>query len=275
MNKNNKNIVSIEDRIPKLKEARKKKANRRLIFYMTLFFFLISIIVYLQSPLSHVKTIDIQNNTFVADEEIVESIEIDTKTNIWTVDVAKTEDKLRENPIIDEAIVTKKLPWTISIDIVEKQIIGFVENQANFYPVLENGETLETAAYSHFNGDAPLLIGFTDKEYLSKIASELNSLPKGILDLISEVHWEPEEDNKNNIFLYMNDGFIVQGAIRDFAEGMTAYPSVVSQLDPEVKGIIHVGVGVYFEAFAEEDEDTSDEEVEEGETDIEADDTAE
>ncbi len=269
MNKNNKNIVSIEDRIPKLKEARKKKANRRLIFYMTLFFFLISIIVYLQSPLSYVKTIDIQNNTFATDEEIIDDIEIDTKTNIWTVDAAKTEDKLRENPIIEEATVTKELPWTISIDIVEKQIIGFIEDHAKFYPVLENGETLETAAYSHLNGNAPLLIGFTDKEYLSKIASELNRLPGGILDLISEVYWEPEEDNKNNIFLYMNDGFIVQGKIRDFADGMTAYPSVVSQLDPEVKGIIHVGIGVYFEAFPEDDKDkdTSKKESEEGKTD--------
>lgn len=263
MNKNNKNIVSIEDRIPKLKEARKKKANRRLIFYMTIFFFLISIIVYLQSPLSHVKTIDIQNNTFVTDEEITKSIEIDTKTNIWTVDVSDTENKLKENPIIDEAMVSKKLPWTISIDIAEKQIIGFIEDQGKFYPVLENGEMLETAAYSHFNGEAPLMIGFTDREYLSKIASELKSLPEDILDLISEVHWEPEEDNKNNIFLYMSDGFIVQGTIRDFAEGMTAYPSVVSQLDPEVKGVIHVGVGVYFEAFTEEEQETSDDEVEE------------
>ena len=36
-----KNVVSIEDRIPKLKEARKKKANRRLHF-LSIYFFLLN-----------------------------------------------------------------------------------------------------------------------------------------------------------------------------------------------------------------------------------------
>lgn len=255
MDKNNKNIVSIEDRIPKLKEARKKKANRRLVFYLTIFFILISIIVYLQSPLSQVKTIDIHNNSFITDEEIIEIAGITTKTNIWTIDFSNAEEKLRSNSIIDEVTVERKLPWTVSIDISEKQIVGFIEESAEYYPVIESGEVLENVTYNEFNGEAPLMIGFTDKEYLSNIASELSKLPEDVLDLVSEIHWQPDEDNKNIILLYMNDGFVVQGTIRDFAEGMSVYPSVVAQLDPEIKGIIHMGVGVYFEAFSEEVED--------------------
>ena len=260
MNKTNKNIVSIEDRIPKLKEARKKKANRRLVFYMCLFFFLISIIVYLQSPLSHVKTIDIQGNTFVNDEEIIELSGLSTQTNIWTIDFSKIENKLHTNPIINEVTIERQLPWTVTLDVSEKQIVGFIEDNTKYYPVLDNGEILETREHSEFNGEAPLLIGFTDKEYLSKIASELNNLPKGISDLISELHWQPDGDNKNTVLMYMNDGFVVQGTIRDFSDGMSVYPSVVSQLDPEVKGVIHIGAGVYFEAFDNEDNDTNDEE---------------
>ena len=32
-------VLSLEDRIPKIKEYRRRKANRRLIFLLTLFFF--------------------------------------------------------------------------------------------------------------------------------------------------------------------------------------------------------------------------------------------
>ncbi|MEJ8765642.1 FtsQ-type POTRA domain-containing protein [Oceanobacillus sp. HCA-5259] len=262
MNKNNKNIVSIEDRIPKLKEARKKKANRRLVFYMTIFFFLISIIVYLQSPLSEVKQVTVHNNSFIPDEEIVEISGLSEKQNIWAIDFAAIEESLENSPIIDKVTVDRKLPNTVAITVQEKEIIGILEDEEGIYfPVLESGELLETIEHQSFTGEAPLLIGFTDKEYLAKAANELNKLPKDILDLISEMYWQPTEDNKNNVLFYMSDGFIVQSSIRDFAEGMTTYPSVVSQLDPEVKGVIHMGVGVYFEAFeAEDDEDAANEE---------------
>ncbi|MCG5103573.1 cell division protein FtsQ/DivIB [Oceanobacillus alkalisoli] len=258
MNKNNKNIVSIEDRIPKLKEARKKKANRRLVFYMTIFFFLISIIIYLQSPLSEVKQVTVQNNAFVPDEEIVEISGLSEKQNIWAIDFAAVEETLENNPIIDTVTVDRKLPSTVVITVQEKEIIGILETEEGTYlPVLESGELLEMVEYQSFTGEAPLLIGFTDQEYLAKAANELNKLPKDILDLISEMYWQPTEDNKNNVLFYMNDGFIVQSSIRDFADGMTIYPSVVSQLDPEVKGVIHMGVGVYFEAFDAEDEEVN------------------
>lgn len=262
MDKNNKkNIISIEDRIPKLKEARKKKANRRLVFYLSIFFFLILIIVYLQSPLSQVKTIDINNNSYITDEEVIESTGILSNTNIWSIDLSDLEARLESNPVIKEASVERKLPRTVTIEITEKRIIALLEDDLKYFPVLENGEILRESAYSQYNGQAPLMIGFTDNEYLSKIASELNQLSDDILSLISEIHSLPEEANQPAVLLYMNDGFTVRAAMRDFAEGMSVYPSVVAQLDPEANGIIHVGVGVYFEDFIEEDENLDEEDV--------------
>lgn len=262
MNKDNKNIVSIEDRIPKLKEARKKKANRRLVFYMSLFFFLISIIIYLQSPLSEVKHITVENNSFISDDEIIDISGLSTSSNIWAVDTNAMENELIENPVIEEAKIDKKFPNTINIAITEKNIIGFVEDGSSFYPVLESGELLNSVEYSAYTGEAPLLVGFTDEDILGKMATELNQLPQDILDLISEIYWNPEE-NQNNILLYMNDGFVVKGTIRDIADGLNVYPSVVSQLDPDAQGIIHMGVGVYFESFEEiEGNETESDEVE-------------
>lgn len=262
MTKDNKNIVSIEDRIPKLKEARKKKANRRLVFYMSLFFFLISIIIYLQSPLSEVKQINVENNSFVSDEEVIDSSGLSSGSNIWSIDLGDIEEDIKNNRVIEEVEVERNLPNTVTITIQEKEIIGFIEEGTTYYPVLENGEFLDTVEYETFTGEAPLLVGFTDEEYLSNIAGELKQLPEDIMNLISEIYWVPEEDSKNNIVLYMNDGYVVQGTIRDFVEGMTVYPSVVSQLDPEVKGIIHMGVGVYFEAFESSEDDSSEDEPE-------------
>lgn len=242
-----KKIVSIEDRIPKLKEVRKKKANRRLIFYLSVFFILISTIVYLQSPLSHIKTIEIKGNTYMSDEEVIDQSKLTTKTNIWTVKQQDIESILSESPVIKSAAVKRKLPRTIEIVLEEYDRVGYVKKENEYYLVQENGIVLSDPV--PFIGDAPIIEGFTDEDYFNTMVSELEKLSKSILNLISEVHWQPTDANKNKIILYMNDGFVVDGTIRNFSEKMQIYPSLVAQLEPGSEGIIHIGVGAYFEKF--------------------------
>lgn len=244
----NKKIVSIEDRIPKLKQQRKKKANRRLIFYLSIFFLLISIVVYLQSPLSNIKTIEVNGNQFVTDEQIMEESDIKPRTNIWTINKKHILDAINNHPAIKSATVARKLPRTIEITVEEYKRVGYVVIENEQFPILSNGETLPAQKSI---GDAPLLIGFDEESYLKRMTNELNQLPKTILNLISEIHWTPKEGNNHKLLLYMNDGFLVDGTIRDFANKMQVYPSIVSQLDPDSKGIVHIGVGAYFEDFNE------------------------
>ncbi|GAA0445832.1 cell division protein DivIB [Lentibacillus halophilus] len=245
-----KNVVSIEDRIPTLKQERKKKANRRLLFYVSIFFLLLSVIVYLQSPLSDVRTITITGNSFVSDKRVKEAIDLSEGTNIWTVDKNGIIQAASSNPAIKDVDVERQLPWTIELHITETELVGYVHKNDDVYPVLGNGNVLtERPESSTANGNAPLLINFSEKTYLKDMAKELRSLPVSIRKLISEIHWKPEKDNKHNILLYMNDGNLVDGTIRHFADKISVYPSIVSQLDPDKEGILHIGVGAYFEEF--------------------------
>nr|WP_318540755.1 hypothetical protein [Terribacillus saccharophilus] len=85
-------------------------------------------------------------------------------------------------------------------------------------------------------------------------------MPASITGLISEIHYKPTEDNQFVIQLFMNDGREVQGTIRTFATNMEAYPSIAAQLDPEVDGVLHMGVGTYFEPAEKEKEESEQEE---------------
>lgn len=245
-------IVSIEDRIPKLKQARKKKANRRLVFYLSIFFFLIGIIVYLQSPLSHVKTIVVTGNSYYHEDEVIDLSGITKDTNIWTIKKEEIIQTLELNPLINTATVETKLPWTVEIHLVEYERIGYIKKQNEYYPILSNGAVLSDSKKERLSGDAPLLVNFTQDNIFVDMAKELSELPKNILNIISEVHWTPTDKNKNVITLYMSDGFMVESSIRDFSEKMKVYPSIASQLEPESEGIIHIGVGAYFEPFNQE-----------------------
>src|SRR5690625_2260864 len=180
-----KNVVSIEDRIPKLKQALKIKANRRLIFYLSIFFFLISIIVYLQSPLSHIKVIDVKGNLIVPEEEIVELSGLTNETSIWSIDKNAISENIQANPMVDTAEIKRNLPRGLEIIVNEHALVGFMEDNNDYYPIIENGSVLKELKQNEISGEAPLLINFTDDEYFKKMTSELNELPKSILNVIS------------------------------------------------------------------------------------------
>lgn len=242
-------IVSIEDRIPKLKQQRKKKANRRLIFYLSLFFILISVIIYIQSPLSSIKNIEVTGNKYLSKTEIIEETQLTKDTNIWKVNKDDVKNAIKNDPIIKTVKVKRKLPGTISIELEEYELVGYVRDEESHKPIFENGQQISVSD-RYAKGDAPVLLGFDDNEVLQTMTKQLQQLPPTILQLISEIHWEPEDENNHKIILFMNDGFMVDGTIRNFAEKMQVYPSIVSQLDPDKKGIIHIGVGAYFEQFS-------------------------
>ncbi|MFQ3545838.1 FtsQ-type POTRA domain-containing protein [Halobacillus rhizosphaerae] len=255
-------VVSIEDRIPKLKQTRRKKANRRLILYLSILFLLIATVVYLQSPLSNVNKVVVEGEQHVSAKEIKQLSTITTKDNYWKIDPGDVEKAVEKHIQITDAKVKRRLPGTVIIDVKEAERIGYIQEEDKFQPILENGTKLKASATIP-TGDAPILYGFTKPTYLKEMSQELKKLPDSITSLISEVHWKPEEDNPYRIILYMNDGYEVVASIRNFSSKMPAYPSIVSQLTKENKGIVHIDVGTYFEAYPKQSkEDKSNDEEE-------------
>jgi cell division protein FtsQ len=259
-------VVSIEDRIPKLKQQRRKKANRRVILLLFIFFSLIVCVVYFQSPLSHVKTVIVNGNELYRKEELLSLIGITDSTNIWKVDEESIEQKLEKLPEIKSANVKIKLPHTVIIHVKEYKRIAYIVKEESYLPVLENGEILKTEKTTELPVSAPLLIGFSEGGVLEEMIFNLQNLPEEVINSISEIHHKPKKTDAYRIILYMNDGFEVHATLRSFAEKMVHYPSIVSQLDPEKKGIIDLEVGSYFKAFDEEGaENVEDQEIDEGE----------
>ncbi|WP_079480371.1 cell division protein FtsQ/DivIB [Halobacillus salinus] len=250
-------VVSIEERIPRLKQTRKSKANRRLIFYLSILFVLISLVIYLQSPLSHVRNINVEGAQHISSEEITKLSGVTTDTNYWQVNAKEIQKQIESHEQINSADVSRQFPSTVEIEVKEAERIGYVMEKGQYRAILEDGTQLEATSVPA--GDAPVLAGFSKATYLEEMSKELKELPSSVASLISEIHWVPKEGNPYQIRLYMNDGYEVLASIRNFSTKMPSYPSIVSQLEPGSHGIIHIDVGAYFEELPEE-EGSSDEE---------------
>ncbi|MGJ7922487.1 cell division protein FtsQ/DivIB [Neobacillus sp. LXY-4] len=245
-------IVSLEDRIPKLKQQRRRKANKRLVILLFFFFLLMGCIIYFQSPLSHVRYINITGNETYSAQYLTKLSSLSKKTNIWKINEGSIEEKLRNLPEVKSAEVHVKLPSTVSIKIKEHKRIAYIGKDETFSAVLENGEILPEMKKGTFPVQAPILIGFKKGKVLNEMIAGLEKLPDGIVNSISEVHYTPKETDQYRIVLYMNDGFQVIATLRNFDEKMVHYPSIMSQLNPDEKGIIDLEVGSYFKAFEQE-----------------------
>ncbi|MGG3691122.1 cell division protein FtsQ/DivIB [Heyndrickxia ginsengihumi] len=243
-----KNIVSIEDRIPKLKQQRKRKTNRRLILLISSFFLLVIFIIYFQSPLSHVKQVQVTGNETVEKQEIIKKSGISSKTNIWNIRKKNIAEKIESIPEVNQTTIHIALPNTIQIHIKEHTKIGYLQNKTNLYPVLEDG-TIVHHALHYVSTDAIIFTNFKEDRVLKDMLQQFKKLPKQIVSSISEVKYTPSKMDKELITLYMNNGFEVRASIPTFAEKMVHYPSIISQLNPNQKGVIDLEVGTYFKAF--------------------------
>lgn len=255
-------VVSLEERIPKLKQQRRKKANRRLILLLLLFFSLIMFVVYFQSPLSHVNKIEVLGNSVYSSDELITVSELSSSINIWNVDEKRIEGKLKKLSQLKTAQVETIFPNTVKITVSEYKRIAYIMKEKSYLPVLENGKTLKAAEVLEIPSNAPILIGFSEGKALNGMIEELGKLKEEILNSISEIHYSPKETDSLRLTVYMNDGFEVSATLRSFSEKMAHYPSIVSQLDPNIKGVIDLEVGSYFKAYEEEGADEGEEENE-------------
>lgn len=242
-------VVPIEDRIPKLKMQRKQKANRRMIFYLSLFFLLILTIVYFQSDLSRVHKITVSGNVSVSDEEIRRASKITEDTNFLNVSEKEVRTNVKKIDEIASVHLHKKFFNHLVIDVTEYEKVAYLKREGRYYPILQNGAFLSPLAKDKLPVNAPIIDEWEDASLLKKMAAELKKLPESMIHRISEIHLTPTDDKKDQITLYMTDGYIVRTTVSGFAKKMKAYPSVVEKLGPGKKGIINMDVSTYFDEF--------------------------
>ena len=242
-------VVSLEERIPKLKQRRIKKANRRAIMLLSLFFLLLVLVLYFLSPLSNVSTVKVKGNDYVTNEMVVKSSGVTSETSIWKIDKDEIAAKLKEIPYIKDASVELVLPNTVRITVDEYRQLGYVVKNSSYLPVLESGKMIEPMKKEDVNLSAPLLFGYEEGRAFESMAEALAKLPEEIVNSISEIHYTPTETDGYHTTLYMNDGFEVSATSKTLAKKLVHYPSIVSQITEGAKGVIDLEVGSYFRAY--------------------------
>lgn len=251
-----KNVVTLEDRIPKLKQQRRQKANRRLILYIAVFFLLMMVIVYFQSPLSNVGSVKVDGNHFVDTNQIIKAGDLTEDSSFWNAGSAAIASKIENIAQIQSASVNKHLPNRVTVNIDEYKRVAYLQTDGKYEPILENGAHLSALDAGQVPVNAPVLVNWQKKEAVEKMAAQIEELPQPVVQSISEINYTPTENFSDGVTVYTNKGFEVRARIKDFADKMKHYPEIVSKLSENSKGVIHMRMSTYFSKYTDQKSST-------------------
>lgn len=248
-----KKVIQLDDRIPKLKAQRRQKANRRFIFYITVFFILILIVTYIESPLSNIKTIRVSGNRYIQSDQIVKASGLSTGSKIWSVNQTRIQKNLKFIPSIKQVTVSSHyFSGRVEMTVTEYKRVAYVKRGKVYQPVLANGKWMPAGNSASIPVNAPILVGFSEGKELTDLTHQLAKMASETLYNISEIDCTPSQLYPEGVTLYFNDGNEALGNIPSLAKKMEMYPSILSSIPKGEKGIIQLQVGAYWKPYQDQ-----------------------
>ncbi|MEE6452164.1 FtsQ-type POTRA domain-containing protein [Gottfriedia acidiceleris] len=242
-------IISLEDRVPVLRNKKRKKANMRLLVTILVFFSLLLCVLYFQTSIGSKIHLVINGNQLYSDKEIQKLADVSVDDSFLTIRSKRVVDQLESQNTIQSAIVHKRFPNKVEIDVKEFQPVGQGLFSGKKYLLLESGVLIKEKS-SLGNTTAPDLIGWKQGDELQEMAAELKKMPKSIFHSISEINYTPSKDDPLLITVFTNEGYEVRTTIRKFSNKMSNYPLILKSIPKDQKGVIHLEVGAYFSPYS-------------------------
>lgn len=241
-------IIDIEDRIPTLRERRKKRTNRKFTLLLVIFLLTLLGLLYFQSPYSHVQKIVVIGADLTSSDDYIEQSGIQNGQSMWEVRTSNTEKHLQKNEWIQDVRVNRSGFTSVTIVVKEWKKSAYIQSESGYDIVLENGSVFQSDQ-TIAPLDAPLLSNFENQKITMRMVKELAKVKGEVLSMISQIESTPSEVDPYRIRLFMNDGNEVRAVISSFADKMNYYPSIIAQIGETEKGVIDIEVGSFFQTY--------------------------
>lgn len=192
------------------RDNRKKRRHRKQLIVLLILIALAT--VYFISDVSKVKSLDVEGNSFYTKQAILNKAGVSYETRYVVIPKIYLEWKLKQDPLIEDVTVSKKLDGSLRFDVKEKTIIGYyVENGKNYALVKDGSSIVISSDDLHNIVKYPLLDGFSANQR-KKLAQSFNGkepVREEIIAMISEmVPYETSYD-KHMVKIVMQDGNMI------------------------------------------------------------------
>ena len=223
-----------------------KKIYTYILMGIALLIFIVMLLML--SPWLNIKNIEINGLETLEKADIIRQIKLDKTTNILSFNNFIVKRRLKNNYYIESVKLTKKLPDTVTIDITERQIVGYVPYINDYMYIDESGMVVDIK--SSYTEPLPIIYGLnfdsftigkklkTDNDEAFSIVMEITNAIKDKEDLKQIL--KIDISNLEDIHLYMENLDIILGNREGLNIKINTLNEIVKNFKKEKKGFLYI-----------------------------------
>lgn len=233
------------------KKAKKEDQIARRHIYRAIPVLVISTLIalfsaYLLTPLAKQKIIEFSGNKNADQTLLFEKSQIQDRD--YTLTTFLNRDRYLANmkaasPWVKDISMTYAFPTTFRVQVEEYQVFGYYVTEEDHYPILENGEVVETPVAADQLPKAYLTVRFTDRELVRQFVKQLGKIPSSVRDEIASVDLTPSKVTKDLVTLTMKDGTKVLVPVSQIKRKLPYYNQIRKLIEDD--SVIDMEAGIY------------------------------
>lgn len=221
------------------KKKKNKKRKLRVFRVIKTFFvlFLVLLVIYLIT-LIPTRGYYVTNNNYYSDDEILDILKLNNKSSFLLTSQSSINSKVKKNEILKKVKLHKKLYLEFELEVLENKIM--------FYDLKNNKSVLEDGTKVNIKNENYIVLTneIKDKNIYKKLAKKMLKIDDDILDIISEIKYDPNEVDNERFLFSMNDGNYVYITLSKIKK-INSYEKIVESIKDQ-KGILYLDYGNYF-----------------------------
>ena len=235
---------------PKVKEEKEKKKKEkpakpkiapvhiwRAVSILVPSVLVLLLSVYLLTPLSTIKNIEVKGNSNTQADDIKQAsgIQDSDYTLALLLDKETYAERIKSNHWIESAKIDYQFPTNFTIEVKEFDIVGYYVSGEEHYPILSSG-TVESTPVDRLNlPETYLTVTFNDEQQVKKLITGLSTISEDIKSQIQKIELAPSKATADLLKITMLDTDEILVPLSELSKKLPYYSKIKPQLtEPSV-----------------------------------------
>lgn len=218
--------------MPNVNPKPRNRSSKKLLGFLFLFFITVLLILFFQSSLSKISSIEIEGNQLLNSETVGQAAAVAVGDHFFAVSSGKIEAKVKAAlKMVQDVQVKKHFPGVVSIHVQEYPRVAFQFNaEGKKEAVLADGTVISLPS-GDFPLDKPILTGWSDNDPNKlKLCQVLGELPVSALSDISEIIPDASDSYPDKIKMFTRSQFEVYTTIAYLPGKIDNLPAYIASL---------------------------------------------
>ena len=250
---------------PKVKEEKKKKEKPekpakpkiapvhiwRAVSILVPSVLVLLLSVYLLTPLSTIKNIDVKGNSNTQADDIKQAsgIQDSDYTLALLLDKETYAERIKSNHWIESAKINYQFPTNFTIEVKEFDIVGYYVSGEEHYPILSSG-TVESTPVDRLNlPETYLTVTFNDEQQVKELITGLSTISEDIKSQIQKIELAPSKATADLLKITMLDTDEILVPLSELSKKLPYYSKIKPQLSEP--SVVDMEAGVYSYTIAD------------------------